>query len=223
MEGVMGKQIELLQKKLAEAEGQLSRQENRVELLKKTNQTLEEEVVSKRQELDTLRTELEKNDGRLAELERTDGITGLYNEKAMQEIVTRKVDEARRYQLPLSLVKFSLHTGSLQESLEQQPDDSVLKGVADVIRKGIRSVDYAGFAGKNFTLLLSNTNEVGAKVTAERIRANVVGLQWPQKEVAVSLKGGVVSLKNDDAEAFVMRADKVLEDIKSGGKKKRGG
>lgn len=190
------------------------------EQLTKFNRALEQQVALRTQELEDANRELASMNARLKELVRRDGLTGLYNHTAMSEIIKQKVEEANRYQLPLSIVMLDIdHFKKVNDTFGHQFGDHVLRQVADVLQEGIRSVDYASrFGGEEFILLLSNTNEVGAIVTAERIRTGVAKLSWDEKSFAVSVSAGIASLGDENVDAFIAKADKYLYKAKELGR-----
>jgi diguanylate cyclase (GGDEF)-like protein len=99
--------------------------------------------------------------------------------------------------------------------------DRVLRGVADVIRAGVRRIDTAArYGGDEFVVLLPETDATGAYVLAEKIRMGAAELTLPGVGVKTSLSIGVVNYPDDGrtSDELMISADQAMYASKRGGK-----
>ena len=102
--------------------------------------------------------------------------------------------------------------------------DVVLKGVAEVFRNAVRSVDVAArIGGEEFAIVLESSSAEGGLQLAERIRKEVESLTFthPEKgQVGVTLSMGIATYPNDadDKETWISRADDALYLAKNSGR-----
>jgi diguanylate cyclase (GGDEF)-like protein len=107
----------------------------------------------------------------LERLSVTDGLTGLYNHRFLQERLREEFRRAQRYSDPLSLVMLDLDHFKRVNDLHGHPyGDRVLKQAADKIRKSVREPDIcARYGGEEFAVILPKTHLSGALTVGERI------------------------------------------------------
>lgn len=186
------------------------------------NKRLEQLVAERTSELQTALDRLNKKNSYLKEIVRRDGLTGLYNHSTILQIVGDKINEARRYAYPLSLIILDLdYFKRVNDTYGHLFGDHVLKTVARHLLQTIRNVDFAGrLGGEEFAVLLPSTSLKGALTTAEKIRSSISNLTWEHKDFRVTLSGGVVRYENDTVESMVARADKYLYMAKKNGRNK---
>jgi diguanylate cyclase (GGDEF)-like protein len=146
-------------------------------------------------------------------LANTDGLTGLYNHRHMQERLRQEVERAGRYDRALSLVMADLDQFKLFNDTYGHPSgDEVLIAVARVLRKISRGSDIAArYGGEEFTLVLPETPAAEAAKVADRARRAVAGLRF-SKGGRVTLSLGVASLtgRSMTKEELVEAADVAL-------------
>lgn len=153
----------------------------------------------------------------------TDGLTGAGNRINLDNVLGREVDQAHRYQQPLSILVLDLdHFKSINDQHGHVAGDYVLKMVASTLKAGSRCVDMTfRFGGEEFVVLLNKTDIAGAKITAERVRRNIESLclHYGNKQIPVSISVGVAGLGHgEDKETLLKRADKALYQAKVNGR-----
>jgi diguanylate cyclase (GGDEF)-like protein len=106
---------------------------------------------------------------------RTDHKTGLANYGWFHEVADREVRRALRADAALSLLVLDLdHLREINTAYGHLAGDVVLKGVADVLARGVREFDVVcRFGGEEFVVLLPSTGLAEAQVIAERLRSSV--------------------------------------------------
>ena len=102
----------------------------------------------------------------------TDGLTGLFNHRHFQEMLSRELERAERYNEKVSLLLVDIdHFKKVNDTYGHPAGDKILKGVAKILTSSIRGIDAAArYGGEEFAVILVNTDGKGALETAERIR-----------------------------------------------------
>jgi len=105
-----------------------------------------------------------------------DELTGAYNRRFLDEILGKMVlpDERRRRQT-LSVLMIDLdHFKTVNDTFGHHVGDTVLKTVASVMHRTLKSSDIlVRYGGEEFTVVLPQTDVNGATVVAERLRIAV--------------------------------------------------
>ena len=115
----------------------------------------------------------------------TDDLTGTYNYRFLRVALRREVQRAARLGHPLSLCMLDVdHLKEYNERFGHLAGSSVLKQVAAVIRNTTREIDLvAKYGGDEFLLILPHTRQEGAVAAAERVRAAVEAIAFPELQV----------------------------------------
>ncbi len=177
--------------------------------------------------------DISKKKERELELERlavVDELTGLYNRRRFNELLTYAMASSKRYGRPLSLLFFDLDDfKDYNDAYGHLEGDIVLKKVAHCARKILRQdIDFCcRYGGEEFTVILPETAKAGARNVAERLRKEAEALEFHPKTVKgtsgpprMTISVGVAEFNNDDAYMFVDRADRAMYKAKKQGKNK---
>ena len=153
----------------------------------------------------------------------TDGLTGTGNRISLESVLSREVDQANRYQQPLSILVLDLdHFKKVNDTYGHVTGDYVLKIVAKTINACSRNADMTfRFGGEEFVVVLNKTDVVGAKITAERVREKIenLSLRYDNQEIPVSISVGVATLGHKEGrESLLSRADRALYQAKQSGR-----
>ena len=164
----------------------------------------------------------------------TDGLTGTGNASmeettaegnriSLESVLSREVDQANRYQQPLSILVLDLdHFKKVNDTYGHVTGDYVLKIVAKTINACSRNADMTfRFGGEEFVVVLNKTDVVGAKITAERVREKIenLSLRYDNQEIPVSISVGVATLGHQEGrESLLSRADRALYQAKQNGR-----
>lgn len=155
--------------------------------------------------------ELEVANERLALQATTDGLTGVANRRLFREVLDRACQEAGP-EHPYSLVMLDVdHFKSYNDTFGHQAGDDLLKLIADHLKAAIRPNDFAArFGGEEFVLLLPGSDAAQAHVVAERIRAQLQGLEQACCPVSASFGIATIALQGADPRAFLEQADAAM-------------
>jgi two-component system cell cycle response regulator len=159
-----------------------------------------------------------------ARMATTDGLTGLLNRRALDEMLRARFAEAVRYKRPLAFVLFDIdHFKKVNDQHGHLAGDAVLRGVAREAAAQARNIDrVARYGGEELALVLPETELSGAMVIAERIRAAVAAsehaIETGSVRVTVSAGVSVLGPGLDNLEQLVEQADQALYRAKQSGR-----
>ena len=164
-------------------------------------------------------------------LARHDHLTGLLTRREMDRVLDEELVRSHRYGHPVSLVLLDLdHFKQVNDTYGHVSGDAALRWVSSIVSQCVRDTDRAArYGGDELAVLLPETDQVGACVLAERIRARVaaIGLELPPDAtnatgtIPLTLSIGVASLPGSLAATpseFIARADAALYQAKRGGR-----
>lgn len=160
---------------------------------------------------------------RARRLANTDGLTGLYNHRHLQERLSDEIQRAERYGRPLSLIMADLdHFKRFNDAFGHPRGDEVLIAVAGALRKLSRSTDVvARYGGEEFTLILPETSLDQAKAVADRARECVEALELGSERGGsrITLSLGVAAHHlGASKEELLTQADEALYRAKRAGR-----
>ena len=154
----------------------------------------------------------------------TDGLTGLYNRKKLDDILAEQFARFRRNGRSFVVVMLDLDNfKSINDVHGHVTGDAVLANVATVLKQSVRNVDYvARYGGEEFVVVLVETALGTALDIAERIRSEVEVLRFGAMNavIPVTVSLGVTHCREDDEkpEQVLARADRALYDAKGAGR-----
>ena len=123
----------------------------------------------------SMEDELTAANARLAELARTDGLTGLANRRSLDGFLRRAFEASDQ----MSVLMFDIdHFKGFNDRLGHQAGDECLKRVAEVIASATHSKAFlaARYGGEEFVVVLPGVNEQHAFIVAESVRLKVKAL-----------------------------------------------
>jgi diguanylate cyclase (GGDEF)-like protein len=109
---------------------------------------------------------------RMETLATTDGLTGLNNHRTFQEVLSRELDRAKRYNQIVSILLLDIdHFKSFNDTYGHPVGDLVLKEIAASLLGSTRKTDtVARYGGEEFTVIMPMTDQQNGLILAGRIR-----------------------------------------------------
>ncbi len=153
-----------------------------------------------------------------------DPLTGLYNRRRFEAILSTEFKRSHRYNNPLSCLVIDVdHFKKINDTHGHQTGDAVLKECAQVIQNTIREVDTAArWGGEEFIILVPNTSKENGKRAAERIWKAVGGHAFavlPGVQVTVSIGvAGIPDPAIQTTEQLIHTADVAMYEAKKKGR-----
>lgn len=166
-------------------------------------------------------TELKEKSNLLEYQANHDQLTGLFNRQKFNEIFKKEIKREKRYNNNLSLIIFDIDNfKNFNDDFGHNVGDEVLKIISKVLLENIREHDsVARWGGEEFLVLLPQTDELGAKNVAEKIRKAIESYKRDDIPRQITASFGVTRFKEDDNETSVLKkADDALYKAKKEGK-----
>ncbi len=157
-------------------------------------------------------------------LSTVDSLTGLFNRSFFFAAIDREIARSARSGRGFCLLMMDLdELKNINDRLGHFYGDRVLRGVGEVITRGVRQIDTAArYGGDEFVVLLPETDPTGGFVLAEKIRlgVNSMAVELPGTEQRASMSIGVVSFPDDGrtADELIISADGAMYRSKRAGK-----
>ncbi len=163
---------------------------------------------------------------RLEELAMRAPLTGLSNRRHFMQAIDREHGRVKRNPgLPVSVLMLDIdHFKRVNDTYGHAGGDEVLKAFSTSIRRQLREMDMAGrLGGEEFAVLLPDTDAVGSRRVAEKLRQAVEAMCVTLDDksvVQVTTSVGLTRILPDDTrpDGALARADSALYRAKTGGR-----
>lgn len=153
-----------------------------------------------------------------------DGLTGLLNRQALDEVLNLELNRASRHNEALSLIFFDLDNFKrVNDTHGHLAGDEALKMVSKALLTEKRLEDLAGrYGGEELVLLLPETSKESARKIGERVRKKVEALtiKWNDANIRLTVSGGLSSFPEeaDSVMSLLQSADEAVQRAKNMGK-----
>lgn len=166
-------------------------------------------------------TEEKQLEDKLRTLSHTDGLTGLFNRRRMDELLLVEFDRATRYGLVFWFMLFDVdHFKKFNDTHGHDQGDRVLQALGKVMKGYFRSADYCcRYGGEEFAIIMPSTVKPGILDAAERFRQEVESMRVDGLKVTISI--GVAIYPNSGFETpqtLIKGADTALYEAKKAGR-----
>lgn len=154
----------------------------------------------------------------------TDFLTGLYSRSFFEATLQREVSASLRYRHPTSLLLLDLDDFKpVNDTYGHLAGDELLRRFGELLRAQCRQSDWpARYGGEEFAVILTHTDQEGARRAAERLQAAVSQDPWEVEGAALSLTVSIGSATcpadATDVEGLLRAADAALYAAKRAGK-----
>jgi|GEM_PF-3985611 len=169
----------------------------------------------------TARKQIEQE---LRYLATTDALTGLANRRHFLDQMRQALARHQRHGTPTALLMIDLDWFKrVNDQYGHAVGDEVLQHCASTIATHLRRNDLLGrLGGEEFAILLPDTEALGAREFAERLRQLAVGKPAPTQtgEILVTLSIGVTCFQglDQDIDGILARSDQALYRAKNNGR-----
>jgi diguanylate cyclase (GGDEF)-like protein len=180
-------------------------------------------ISSLRQNLSISKSEQAKYIEIIQEMAIRDELTGVYNRRHLMELLDYEKNRSSRGGGLFCLAMLDIdHFKNVNDSHGHQAGDAVLRIVATMIDKTLRSTEFIGrYGGEEFLIVLTQTDIKGALICAERVRTNIENALFPDLgpdfKVTVSIGLSEYHIR-EDVKNIISRADEALYRAKKGGR-----
>lgn len=148
----------------------------------------------------------------------TDGLTGIFNRRYYDRFMEEQVLKAEREKNKCSVILLDVDNfKKYNDTNGHQLGDEVLKGIARVLKEGVRPTDMvARYGGEEFIVVLPNTNQRLAYLIAEKLREALEQAPFPKEETQplekITASFGVATFmeNGETGEALLKNADHCL-------------
>lgn len=162
---------------------------------------------------------------KLEQLSIHDDLTGLYNYRYLNTRLNEEFKRAERYSEPLACIVLDIdRLQAINDQCGRPFGDSVIRAVADSVRRSVREVDVvARFGGDEVLAVLPSTHFAGSVTVAERIWHDVQDKSYFSdrgQPLHVTLSIGVALFPSRDVrskDALLRAADTALHHAKRDG------
>jgi len=151
-----------------------------------------------------------------------DGLTGVINQMQIKKLLELRLEEAKRYSQPLSILMIDLdYFKIINDTYGHLAGDSALALIAEKLKGSIRKVDICGrYGGEEFLIILPNTEFKYAVTVAENLRKIIESTKFPNYELQVTVSIGVAGLDDEMStiNQLIRKADMFLYKAKHNGR-----
>ena len=169
--------------------------------------------------------ELEEANKLLQQIAVTDGLTQLYNRREIERRIKESIQKCNQHpDKPLCLIMMDIDNfKKVNDVYGHKEGDNVIKGLSDLLRRGIAVHNPDGSAGRwggeEFMLLLEYPLEYAIKA-AEDIRKDFEALEFKLAKHRTISVGVTALIHGEDSDAICIRVDRALYQAKETGKNK---
>lgn len=151
----------------------------------------------------------------------TDELTGAFNRRYLRIFLEREISRSIRYQHGLSLIMLDLDGfKAYNDQFGHPAGDEALRELVRLLKRNLRAEDeVVRYGGDEFVMILPETDQDGAEIVAEKIRAAVASYPFSQNHLTVSL--GVVYCEGAmeiSPDSLIAMADQALYQAKTAGR-----
>jgi diguanylate cyclase (GGDEF)-like protein len=152
-----------------------------------------------------------------------DPLTGAYNRRQGEVLLGAEFDRRARDRRDFAVLTLDIdHFKAVNDRFGHSAGDEVLRAMVLASQRALRAIDVlVRWGGEEFLVILPNTDESGAVVVAERLRAALEATEIEAADmtrIRITVSIGVAAPRNDDRGELLHRADTALYAAKRGGR-----
>ncbi len=168
--------------------------------------------------------ELQALQEKLRDLSIHDALTGVYNRRYLDDMLSRELIAAKRADYPVSVIMADLdHFKAINDRYGHLAGDEVLRVLGDLMNSHVRGSDIScRYGGEEFLLVLPHLTQNLAIERAEALRGAlaVAQIPWDGSSIAVTASFGVATFPQNGATAdeLAAAADRAMYAAKRAGR-----
>jgi diguanylate cyclase (GGDEF)-like protein len=201
-------------------------QEKLLALQEEAKEELEYKVQERTLELEITLRELSESNRELEEKNTLDSLTGIRNRRHFDKKYQAEVRRSRREQTELSVVILDIdHFKKINDEYGHLIGDECIKSVARIMAENVKrpSDDVCRYGGEEFTFILPNTDQAGARQLVERVRMKIedTPIVSPAGAIKMTISAGIctgVMLPEQKENVLLDAADQCLYQAKKSGR-----
>lgn len=181
-------------------------------------------VISTLSSLALVREQLTRRGDELARAAAIDPLTGMFNRRYLYTRLNAELERSRRTGILPALMMLDIDLfKQINDQMGHQAGDTVLRKVAEILRRSIRASDVATrYGGDEFCVIVPE-NAATAPHTAERIRQRIESFRWDSLTLTQALHvtvsiGVCIAEPGESTETLIGRADQNLYEAKAHGR-----
>ena len=191
--------------------------------MKSSAQALQQQVLLSQNEINRLRTDLDRARGEAL----IDPLTNILNRKGFDLQIQALLQQPASADRPHCLVMFDIdHFKKVNDTHGHVMGDRVIQGLGEILRQAVNGGPNAAarYGGEEFALVLPNTTVEDAFKLAELTRTRAKAMKIRNRSTqevmfTITISGGVATLRDsDDPATFIARADAALYESKERGR-----
>jgi len=167
---------------------------------------------------------LKQTRAELAELAKSDPLTGIYNRRHFAELARIDIERTQRHNEDSYVILIDAdHFKSINDTYGHLIGDKVLIEIAQRFKEAIRPYDLlARYGGEEFIIYMPNLSKESITAATERLRRKICDHPFEVTDVSLNLSAsfGVTIIDSDGIEKAIKNADDALYRAKEQGRNK---
>ncbi len=188
--------------------------------LQEMNTYLEQKIYERTESLLDTQKELLEDNSELTRMALTDNLTGLSNRTHMNQILHKEYSRFERHNQRFGIIMLDIdHFKAINDKFGHDAGDTVLKKLASIFEKAIRTSDFiARWGGEEFLICCTTIEEEDLLPIAETIRQLVASTDFDKKGQITASLGCAAIVKGETSADLIKRADVALYEAKNNGR-----
>ncbi len=168
------------------------------------------ESAARQHQMESEKQKLETQNEQLKQQVLRDPLTGVYNRRFFDEVLTNDIRRSCREKEALAVLFIDAdHFKKINDNYGHKFGDQVLMKIASTLQDNVRGSDtVARYGGEEFVILTAHVNEQGIKIFAERIRAAIEAenMMFGSERVVITVSiGAAIAVPTEGDENFFAR------------------
>jgi diguanylate cyclase (GGDEF)-like protein len=170
--------------------------------------------------------QLEKANRTLKNMACRDGLTGLFNHRYFQDVLTHEIYRSERNSAIFSLIFIDVdHFKNYNDTNGHLAGDKLLRKLSEIFVKAVRKSDIvARYGGEEFVIILPSTSKKNAQIVGEKLRRYIESFPFEGRETQpngkLTISSGIATYPDDGRERplLIQRADEAMYEAKNNGR-----